>query len=372
MKTQNWKILTVIVAFSLILGCKKVSTTQGEAYNAPTPGIFGEQFSINIPESISSATAVVTGKTATFHIEGGAVYENLRFFINIGEGAAEIVDGIMTAIVQHNLSEATTIDYNGDDLRPKQLVVIESADYEGVTYEFRLTITDGTDTAMQVFWNTGPVKKGVAIVHPYNMDRTTDTTTDIIAKNTRYKIDYSEVEVVNSISYEKRMIVFIAGLRAVNNFDINNMKMWVGKRNGSILDIWGNSNHPSAKILDSTFTGGRNYAFIARADQVKNIGVAEVALPPSTITTITNLFTTYSVYNVLKEEVDAIGFDTSLAIVDTFLMETIAPAYFVDTGFAANGPGNEPNANFTPAFIDLSGLPPYVPNDIRTLTISFQ
>jgi hypothetical protein len=156
--------------------------------------------------------------------------------------------------------------------------------------------------------------------------------------------------------------------------------MFAGK-NGDVIDIHGNSNHPGFKIIDTTYTGGRNYAFVARSNRELNISVAKIALPPSSVSTIENIFEEYSIKNVIKRELEEeyaglisiypAAQDTLDAMVDLYTAEAEPPGYFDAGGFISNADSIPDNEGFTEEFMDLSGMQPYVPFDIKNLIISF-
>ncbi|MEQ8926138.1 MAG: hypothetical protein RLO81_10020, partial [Fulvivirga sp.] len=151
---------------------------------------------------------------------------------------------------------------------------------------------------------------------------------------------------------------------------LDNLKLWAG-RNGDVVDVVGNSNHPDFVLFDPNFTGGRNYAFVGRGDESSDIGVINLALPPSSVTT-DNILTEYSVYNVLFEEIESVaGGFFSAEEIDDILEEANSPAYFNATqGFITSGADNQP-AGFTDEFTNLNNLRPFVPNEIRTLEVQF-
>ena len=47
-----------------------------------------------------------------------ALYENLSFFIALGEGASEIVEEIMIAIAVHGINQPMELSFSGDDDGP--------------------------------------------------------------------------------------------------------------------------------------------------------------------------------------------------------------------------------------------------------------
>lgn len=361
MKNKNYfhyaflMFMAVVIVFS---SCKK------KKEETPNTNIIPSSFKVAVPSSINSAPTSKSVNTDT--LNGNVIYENLRNFINVGCAASDVVQTIMTAIYANNINQAMSFTFLGhEDGRTKNAVVIEGATLNGVSYQFKMTITDGSSNAIQVFWNTNPVK-GVAIMSPYDINRTLST----IYTNTRYQVEYSEAE----SSYQKQMIVSISNfpkLISTNTNYINNMKMFVGK-NGDLLTLWGNSNHPEATIVDPALIG-KDYAFVAHSNDAVNIGVAKVGISPTTVTTTTDLFTTYSVYNVLYSAIQVVYPTATQSQINSFLNNTGQPAYFTSPqGFVSCGTTIPNNSAFTSSFIDLAGLTPYIPNDIKNLTISFQ
>lgn len=364
MKTKNvLKTLlgTLLIAGFIFSGCKK---------DEEKANIVPSNFKVDVPSAIN-AEATTTKSAQSDTLSGNDIYGNLRTFVHVGCVAADMVNHIMVAIWANNINQAMSLDYvSNDDHRSKHLVVIEGASFEGVSYQFRLTITDQGSNAMQVFWNTNPVK-GVAIMNPYNINRTTET----IYQNTMFRVDYSEAGENN---FEKQMVVFITDfpMQVSQPWSINNLKMFVGK-NGNQLTLWGNSNHPVATLVDPSLQG-KDYAFIAHSDASLNIGCAQVAITPNTVNTTTDLFTTYSLYNVLNSEIHTV-YDPYFPggmpqnVINSYLKNTDVPAYFIaPQGFVSCGTNIPNNSGFTASFRDLSGLTPYVPYNVKNLSISFQ
>ncbi|MTI21816.1 hypothetical protein E1176_12360 [Fulvivirga sp. RKSG066] len=163
------------------------------------------------------------------------------------------------------------------------------------------------------------------------------------------------------------MAVSISGLNIENNGDINAMKMFVGK-NGDVVEIMGNSNHPDVAIIDEQNPISRNYAFVGRGDEVADLGVVKLALPPSDVDT-DDVLVDYSVYAVLDAEIKAAGYNDQ-AVIDDILRDALSPAYFNAAGFIASGEENKP-ASFSDEFVDLSGMKPFVPVAVRDLEVTF-
>ena len=242
---------------------------------------FPVNFKVDIPTSLSNAPSTKNTKEDG-PLKGGEMYEHLRTFIHIGEAAADMTELLMGAIRTYNLSQAMEISFvSDDDNRTKNIVVIENSDFENSAWEYQLTMTDADSegnadngNAMQIFWNKNPVK-GISILKPYNLNRAENQE----ATHAIYRIDYSEA---GENKYDQEMTVYIARLPladpAVDPYSVNSLKMFAGKK-GDIVDVFGNSNHPNASFF--TNESGFNWVFVAAGDKTQDIGVAELALPPS-------------------------------------------------------------------------------------------
>ncbi|QSE96100.1 hypothetical protein [Fulvivirga lutea] len=356
----------IISLFSILILFTYSSCDDEEENTVATEIVVPENFTVDIPSSISTdANGGLTGRTegdGDGIIEGNEIYQAVPFFIFIGEESARIIElifPIAAALEQQNVQ--TLIYTSDDDGRDKEVTINRNVTRGGKEYAYELTTFDVLDNAqaLQMLWNTEPIE-GIAIISPYQIDHTDDSEPDALLR-----IDYSE----DDPDYEATMTVYISGIDPeVDGLD--NLKLWAG-RNGNVVDVVGNSNHPGFVLFDANFTGGRNYAFVGRGDETTDIGVINLALPPSNVTT-NNILTEYSVYNVLFGEIDAVagGFFTPEEI-DDILAEANSPAYFNDVqGFITSGLDNQP-AGFSNEFIDLSNLTPFVPNDIRTLEVQF-
>jgi len=104
------------------------------------------------------------------------------------------------------------------------------------------------------------------------------------------------------------------------------------------------------------------------------MAVATVGLPPMTHTSTSDIFTTYSMYNVLKAQFHTVLDVTYSPILvemylQTALVNAQSPAYFTNSGFV--GAGATAPSGFTENLTNLSGLLPYVPNDIYKLEVKF-
>jgi hypothetical protein len=371
MKTKNLIIATLLVVFqlSIFTSCEK----QEEAVSN-IKGIIPTQFSVDIPSSLSNNGASTKSAQSGDTINGNAIYANLNTFIYIGQGAAKLVEQIMVAIAVYNINQPMILTYQSDeDSRMKNLVVEANATFEGATWQYKLTIYDAeavteadSGKALQVFWNIDPVE-GIAIIKPYNCNRITDAD----APDAIFRIDYSERA---DASYDKRMTVQISSLPAANTeenrFAINNLKMFVGKK-GDVVDVFGNSNHPNARLfaVDSV---GFNWAFVASALDSKNIGVAEVGLPPCSLNETSRevLLGYYSIKNVFTREIQRVYPSLTEEMIAPYLANTEAPGYFGNRRFIQAG--TAPSTEYNEIDSRILDMIPFNPSEINALSLSFQ
>ena len=176
-----------------------------------------------------------------------------------------------------------------------------------------------------------------------------------------YKIEFGE----DNEDYDNYMLISITGLDSTEQNYAKNLKMFVGKL-GDIVTVYGNSFHPGVEM---TSTGnGINWAFVAQADAVQNIGVAEICLPDALCTTSSNILNDYSIYNVLQNALTYAGVTDSTTI-SAYLFNATAPGYFGETGFVASGTENIPSTEFN--ILDISTMQPFAPIDVYNLSIEF-
>ncbi len=152
-----------------------------------------------------------------------------------------------------------------DDGRPKHLKINEDAYFEGIRWQYRLTLTDiqgpdeGSDKniGLQVFWSLQPLK-GIAIMNPYNISCKTEE--DFI--NTHIRVDYSEA---GELGYEAHMIVSISEFPLPDPLEdlyaLRKLKMFVGK-SADLVALYGNSEHPNANFFSNTT--GFDWAFVTK------------------------------------------------------------------------------------------------------------
>lgn len=363
-------ILVIAVLFSapFFQSCEKSEVPKTEE------SIIPESFKVDIPNAINDAN---TQKSATMAnvdtLKGNEIYQNLRTFIAVGEGAADVVQKIMLSIAVYNINHAMTLTYKSDeDGREKNLEVVEGSTYDGQSWDYELTISDANSTsnddggkALQVFWNVSPIR-GIAIIKPYNCNRNESK----LSPNAMYKVTYSEA---GDMGYDKYMIVEIAGLPLadplVNCYSVSALKMFVGKT-GDIVDVYGNTEHPNAKLINGDV--GFDWAFVASSSKINDIAVAEVGLPSNLLDASdrTTLLETNSIKNVFTKQIYEQWPLIDSTSVESFLYNTEAPGFFGNNGFIQGG--TSPTSQYDDLATNIKNLTPYNPIDINNLSISFK
>jgi hypothetical protein len=344
--------------------------------------ILPKSFSVQIPSSISNSNGVsggriggkTSGRAAGDTLKGNDIYQNLNTFIAVGAGASLIVDEFINGIRIYHIDRVLSLTYTGDDSRTKNLIVSSQVSFEGKTWDYLLTVDDADSEgqadegkALQIFWNKSTPVEGIAIIKPYNCDRVKNAA----SADAIFRIDYSEA---GNLGYDSQMEVRIAGLPLANPltdpFSIGSLHMFAGKK-GDVVDVFGNSNHPNAVL----FAGpkGFNWAFVASGSDPKNIGVAEVGLPPSSLDNSdrTVLLKDYSIKNVFTTEINATWPGLDPNVLAAYLTNTAAPGYFNSSnGFIAGGVS--PGTDWDALAARLDALSPYNPLQTSNLEVNFK
>lgn len=372
LKFEIMKRFNVIIAVAVIFSamffqsCNKDETVEP---NKNDESILPANFKVDIPDAISGADYFKDSNVDT--LQGNDIYQHMRTFIYIGDQAAGMVNEIIHVIAGNNLSQPMSFSYvSDDDGRTKHVVIIENSFFEGVTWEYQMTITDedsevSDNTAMQIFWNKNPIK-GISIVNPYNLDRTISTDYE----ETMYRIDYSEAF---ELGYERHMIVAITGFPVAdpleNQYSMKTMKMFVGK-NANMISVFGNSDHPNATFFNSEV--GFDWAFAAAGDRILDIGVAEVGLPRNTLNSSNRntLLVENSIKNVFTNQIYEVWPWIDSTSVQSYLYNTDAPGFFDHGGFVQGG--TSPGTQYNPLLGILPNLTPYNPAVINELEIEFK
>lgn len=353
----------VLLAVMLLSSCEKDDFDPIKKHDTILP----DRFKVEIPSSISSAYSLKAGQVDT--LKGNDIYQLLGAYIAVGEHGAELAQNIMLSIAVLNLNRPLELTFISDeDGRTKKLKIIENVQYEEATWHYQMTISDiedGTsEIGLQVFWRWDPLV-GIAILNPYNIDRNTEE----IYTQTTFRIDYSEA---GNLGYDAHMIVSFSGFPLPNPlqnpFGLDKMKMFVGKT-GDQVTVYGNSSHPNAKFFSNET--GFNWAFVAAADENLDIAVAEVGLPPIDLdaTDRETLLETYSIYNVLHDQILSVWPTIDPEILNAYLYNTQAPGYFNQNGFVQAG--TAPSDEYLPLKNYIQNLAPYNPAYILNMSIEF-
>jgi hypothetical protein len=358
---RKFQLFTLLLIVITLISCQNDPEPQSD--------FLPEKFSVDIPTSISSETSA--GRVQADTLNGNAVYVNLATFIAVGSGSAKLVEDFISGIRRYALENVETASFTSDDdNRKKNLVVKKDIDFKGKTWQFGLTVTDAdsegnTDggKALQIFWNHGSPIHGIAVIKPFNCNRTSNGG----IKDAIFQINYDEQ---TDAGYDAQMEVSISGmpLPLDNPFAISTLRMFAGKK-GDVVDVYGNSTHPNAAFF--TGTKGYTWAFVAAGNNATNIGVAEVGLPSSNLDNSdrTKLLKDYSIKNVFTTEITTAFPFIPAVVVNSYLKNTSAPGYFDNKGFVAGG--KSPGTTYDVLTARLSGLSPYNPKATGALRVTF-
>jgi hypothetical protein len=376
MKTS--KVITSLMALGLFASVLLTSCENNEMIE-PQQDLLPTSFSVDIPTSLSNQNSVangrISGRISADTLKGNDIYLHLNTFIAVGEGAAHLVEEFIEGIRKHKIDRIQSLTYiSEDDNRKKNLLVISNVTFADQTWDYQLTVTDAASEseadggkALQIFWNKNANIKGIAIVKPYHCDRTENAN----APDAVFRIDYTEG---GALGYEAQMEVSISGLPLPSPLDepfaVSTLKMFAGKR-GDVVDVFGNTNHPNAILFSGN--AGFNWAFVASGNDVKNIGVAEVGLPPSQLneTDRNVLLKEYAIKNVFTREITTLWPGINQTLLNAYLSNTAAPGYFDNKkGFVVGG--KSPGADWDVLASRLSTLSPYNPKNISDLVVNFK
>ena len=366
------KYLLLLTLGGLLFSCE---IPDEEEIIDSTTGIMPSEFKIDIPDALNDELASsfrTNQKASSDTIQALELYKLVRAYVEIGENSAEVVEKIMISLNTAVGVGVTSFTYTSkDDDRTKTITINQDVFKEGTIWAYEAVIKDQNGSkALQVFWNNTPLK-GIAILSPYNIDRTNPNNTG--SPDALYRIDYN-TSPANSM-YEATMDIQIAGLvvTSADSNAVDNFKMAVGRKSNGDVEVRGNSNHPLLKFDKGSSVHGMNYVFAGRGNQSADRAAVQIALPASSITTTTNLFDTYSIYNTYKTAILSQSKATP-ATVDAYLTAHLgnakAPAYFRSTQFIGDGVDERPS-DYSADFADLSSLTPFAPNTIATLILDF-
>ena len=376
MKKSN--LITSLLTLGLFASVLFTSCENNEMVE-PQQDLLPNSFSVDIPNSLSNQNSVkngrINGRISEDTLKGNDIYLHLNTFIAVGEGAADLVEEFIEGIRKYKIDRIQSLTYiSEDDNRKKNLLVLSNVTFENQTWDYQLTVTDANSEgdadggkALQIFWNKSAKVKGIAIVKPFHCDRNGNTH----APDAMFRIDYTEG---GASGYDAQMEVSISGLPLPSPLDdpfaVSTLKMFAGKK-GDVVDVYGNTNHPNAILFSGN--AGFNWAFVASGNDLKNIGVAEVGLPPSKLdeTDRTVLLKEYAIKKVFTKEITTLWPGISQTLLDAYLTNTAAPGYFDNKkGFLVGG--KSPGADWDVLANRLSALSPYNPKNISNLSVNFK
>ena len=368
MKKYSFFAIALMFAGALFFtSCQKEEGPQPQ-----NDDILPAKFKVDIPSALSYQSSTLKS-AAVDTVKGNEVYGHLGTFINVGESAADIVGEIIQSIRIYKINRPMTFSFESDDDgRVKNAEVLAGISFDGVQWEFELTMTDAESEmnedggkALQIFWNRSPMK-GIAIMKPFNINRDQERDNpDAI-----YRVDYSEA---GEHGYDAEMLVYISGLTVADPledpFSMSALKMFVGKK-GNVVDVYGNSDHPNAILIAGN--AGFDWAFVASGDNNTDLGMAEVGLPPTNLDQPSRniLLGYYSIKNVLTREIYSVWPDIDEQSVESFLYNASAPGYFDNGGFVTGG--TAPFTGYERLEPRLQYLSPYNPKEITNLNIQFK
>jgi len=367
-KSLSFLMMSVMMLATLITGCESNPDVESDK------DILPQTLSVEIPNSltISGSGGGRVNQHLSDSIKGNDIYKHLGTFIAIGKESAKLVEEIINGIRKHHIDRVLTLSFTSeDDGRIKNLVVTSNVTFEGAQWDYQLTVTDadsedaaGGGKALQVFWNNTAPIKGISIIKPYNCDRPKNQN----APDAKFRINYSEE---SSSGYDATMEVLIAGLPMTLDepFSVNNIHMFAAKK-GDVVDVYGNSNHPNAKLFGDE--SGMNWAFVASGNKTKDVAVAEVGLPASSIDSDDRevLLKENSIKNVFENTILEIWPQIDRNVLDAYLSDINAPGYFNHAGFISGGTSPGPDWDELAARID--NLTPYNPKTVSELDLEFQ
>lgn len=334
--------------------------------------ILPEKFKVDIPSAISSPETSGSHKSATIGDRDTTpraygIYTPLRWYIYLGESAATIVDVLLANVSAWDIDKAMDITYLSDeDGRTKHLVVVENDVFESTTYQYSMTISDlekeGNEDGgigIQLFWSLDPTR-GVAILMPNNINNTDSS-------RAMYRIDYNDGP---ANGYDAEMTVSISAIdwNRSDKFGCNALKLWAGRK-GDMVDVRASSSHPNYSPGGDE---GVNWAYVASGNSVTNIGVAELGLPVNTVDTEDrdSLLGYYAVREVYKRAIRKDNPGISDELLNLFLADLKAPAFFDEGGFVQAG--TKPGNDYDVLIDNTEALTPFSPKSINTLDIKFK
>lgn len=375
-KFKTVGLLFGAIALLSMNSCKKDDDNDNADTDLKNP--FPTTMTVDIPDAIAGSSTKSTLKAGSER-DGAEFYNGLRMHVAVAKAGAQLLDEFMDAIREYQLNRELDITFTDDtDNREKHLVVVKDQTFEGISYKFKLTLSDVLNSSnedegigLQIFWSGNPVK-GLAIIKAKNLNENENDLNDALIR-----IDYSEEGLGG---YDATMVVSIADLatNTANIWSMDRLKLFAGKK-GDIIDMFGNSNHPLGTIIPSTDPDsiGINYAFVASGNLPGDYAVAEVGLPLSSLNTTSRdiLLKENSIKNVLIKTVainESISIDSATTVIEEFdLFRNITPpGFFANNSFVEAGIAPD-SAQYASYIIRMDALTPYNPSEVADLSLDF-
>lgn len=363
MTNKLFKITLLLSAFLMYFSC---DTFKLETVETQPTSILPAYNPILIPSSLNGP---ITGSELK-NINGDTLYNYIRsamYTIDQVNAILETSFRRMDAIENDGIME---FSYTGVDGNTKNVSILTNVDENGVQWDYCLEIFNGTfaDRALKVYWNENQLMQKI-ILKPALLN------TDKFAMHPEALVEIETKKDNEASPYQESMYVAIQGLNTEigGSFNPDNIIVFLGQNN-DVIDVTGSINVPNAILIDANYTGGRNWSFLAKVDITKNIAAAEIALPPSSTDTNVDLMRTYSIKQVLVDEIRAL-YPGEGALSDEEILQLAGidnqligvPVYFDSNGYTATI--TPPSSSYND-LNDFTGLVPYVPALTRDYTIT--
>lgn len=356
MKTNKILILFILIAGILVSSCSKKK--KGD--------IVPDNMDINLSDAISIPDLEKKGFIYEDSIVSGRdLYQKLRTLIFYGDHAGAIMNQYLSIFEIYEITGPITFSFiNDQDGKTKNVVVTDNEDFRNQTWDYLMFVTDELEgAALALYWNVNP-RKAIAIFRPKALN-----SNSIFLRNAFVSIEYNESDQF----FDRTTLIQITNMDSTLVNYMSKLKMFIGQKD-DIAHIYGNTIHPTAYLVDPTHTGGRSWSFKAKNNIKLDIAVAKCALPHTTMTLdeMPNIWTFYSMDEVLREEIEAVYTDITPTQIDFYLNNAIGSAYFIGpAGFVSNNLDVPEDPGFTNDFLDLTGLEPWTPIDVFNMIISF-
>jgi hypothetical protein len=366
MKTFKLFLFSIVPLTLTLSACDYFKLDKGEPIELEK--IIPKETSILIPSTLNYNNAFGMKKS----VEGDNIYNFVRAYINIADEATKIIEKSYERIIAIETPGILEFSYTGVDGNTKKVSIKENYNdtINELKWDYYMEIYNRTfaDLALKAWWNVNPNEQKI-IFKPASLN----TSNMINHQQAIVEIEYKAGEAASP--YEKALFVAIDGLTGDNeiSFAPENILIYIAQ-NGGVLEITGASSNPDAALLDYDYRGGRNWSFFANVNTSENIAAVQLALPPSNQESIENLFSNYSLKQVILDEIRTVFPSNdmlsdqelfNLASIDGSLLEN--PGYFDSQGFVSAG--TAPTSSYS-ALSNFEGFVPFVPAFVRDYEVT--